>query len=167
MVVIAPDGVESQYDMHDDGLHGDALANDGVFAATFVPAAAGAFVWFAHVHDTTPAGVPFQRTTEHLVRIASVDAELTGKAHLTTSAPPRFDRRRARQRRQRAVAVVGGGAAALRLRRAVDGGRSAHRLGGDGRDARQRRRRAVVGSRWPRGAERAARRRRRTKRRRR
>jgi hypothetical protein len=85
MVVIAPDGVESQYDMHDDGLHGDALANDGVFAATFVPAAAGAFVWFAHVHGTTPAGVPFQRTTEHLVRIASVDAELTGKARLTTS----------------------------------------------------------------------------------
>jgi hypothetical protein len=65
-------------------LHGDQLAHDGIFAATFVPSVPGSFIWFAHVHGTTPDGTPFQRTTEHLVRIASVDVELTGKALLST-----------------------------------------------------------------------------------
>jgi hypothetical protein len=84
MVVVDPNGVQTDYVMHDDGLHDDELANDGIYGATFIPSTAGRYVWFAHVFGTNQ-GVRFQRTTEHLVRVASVDAELTGKATLSSS----------------------------------------------------------------------------------
>ena len=54
----------------------------------------GNYIWYAQLDGRTPDGVRFQRTTEHLVRIASLDAELSGRAKLHT-------------RRARLVASIG------------------------------------------------------------
>jgi hypothetical protein len=81
MIVIAPDGSERELTMHDDGLHNDLAAHDGVFGATFTPSSSGGFVLRAQISGAN-AGRAFQRSTQHYVRVARVDAELSGTATL-------------------------------------------------------------------------------------
>jgi hypothetical protein len=75
MAIIAPDGTERYVQMWDDGQHADGAANDGVYGGQFVPSEAGQYVWRAQLSGQHN-GVRFQRSTQHLVRIASIDAVL-------------------------------------------------------------------------------------------
>jgi hypothetical protein len=85
MAIIDPDGFEHWIPMHDDGLHNDGVANDGVYGATFVPTKSGNYVWRAELSGQI-AGVAFQRSTQHLVRVATVDAILSGTGTLSVEA---------------------------------------------------------------------------------
>ncbi len=64
-----PAGVERVVSMADDGLHGDGKAGDGIFGANFVPEAAGQYLVQVEAKGTTPQGLPFVRTTQHVVPV--------------------------------------------------------------------------------------------------
>ena len=82
MIVLSPDGSETELRMHDDGLHNDVAAGDGVFGATFVPHEAGSYVWRAQISGSAN-GAAFQRSTQHYVRVAREVAALNGRAELS------------------------------------------------------------------------------------
>ncbi|VAW37214.1 Conditioned medium factor [hydrothermal vent metagenome] len=69
MLVTSPDGVQNKYSMYDDGLHGDKLANDGLFGGNFKADTAGDYTVQINATGTNPDGTPFFRTTEHFVPV--------------------------------------------------------------------------------------------------
>lgn len=75
MVVSYPNGKKDTITMYDDGLHGDNLANDGLFGADFLAAKAGDYTVQIQSHGINPDKTPFYRTTEHYVPV--IDQLLT------------------------------------------------------------------------------------------
>jgi len=75
-----PDGTEYRIKMHDDGLHNDFEANDGIYGATFKPTFAGVYRLRADVLGRTAAGASFLRSTQHIAPIIQNDISFTGKA---------------------------------------------------------------------------------------
>ncbi len=66
-----PSGEIIQRRMFDDGNHNDALAGDGIFGGSFVPAETGRFHAQVVVRGTNSKGEAFIRTGEHLVDAAN------------------------------------------------------------------------------------------------
>ncbi len=69
MLVTQPDGFQQKFTMYDDGLHGDKLANDGLFGGDFKAEKAGGYTVQINAKGTNPNGTPFMRTTEHYVPV--------------------------------------------------------------------------------------------------
>lgn len=69
MSVKYPDGTRQKFTMYDDGLHGDNLANDGLFGGDFKASLAGGYTVQINAKGTNPNGTPFFRTTEHFVPV--------------------------------------------------------------------------------------------------
>ncbi|EGD76312.1 hypothetical protein PTSG_01015 [Salpingoeca rosetta] len=76
--VFFPNGTRVEEQMHDDGLHNDLLANDGVFGGSFVPDVCGSYLVQTVLEGTRSNGAAFVRTAEHSVRIVPRSLELTG-----------------------------------------------------------------------------------------
>jgi len=64
----------------DDGLQVDQQAGDGVFYGSFVADKAGEYQVQVQVKGTTPEGLPFYRTSEHVVAVASPQLKFNKKA---------------------------------------------------------------------------------------
>lgn len=65
--------------MHDDGLHSDGAANDGVYGGSFSATELGSYTVQATLIGTGAAG-PFVRTTQHLVEVIPRMLQLTSEA---------------------------------------------------------------------------------------
>jgi len=80
MEVYDPSGKEITVQMHDDGLHGDEGANDGIYGAFILPSAKGTYRAQALLKGKHTDGTPFIRSTQHLIPIVERSLTLTGKA---------------------------------------------------------------------------------------
>jgi len=86
--VTAPSGAQSQVAFFDDGKHGDGVASDGLFGATFVPNELGAYKAQARVEGSA-GGVDVLRTAEHLIPVINDELNFTrGVAQLTDAKTP-------------------------------------------------------------------------------
>ena len=74
--VTPPAGKPWTLPMLDDGRHGDELAGDGVFGGSFRAARAGEYHVQVVARGTTPEGLPFVRTAEHVVPVIAPQVEL-------------------------------------------------------------------------------------------
>ena len=75
MLVTYPNGVQQKAAMYDDGLHGDNLANDGLFGGDFKATEVGGYNVQINAYGSNPNGTPFHRTSEHFVPV--IDQTLT------------------------------------------------------------------------------------------
>ncbi|MBL4772278.1 MAG: hypothetical protein JKX98_01310 [Alcanivoracaceae bacterium] len=69
MLVTYPNGSKQKAAMFDDGLHGDNLANDGLFGGDFKATQAGGYNVQVNAYGNNPNGTPFYRTSEHFVPV--------------------------------------------------------------------------------------------------
>lgn len=75
MLVTDPSGAKTSIPMYDDGIHGDALAHDGIFGGDFLPEISGQYHVQIKASGINPDGSPFLRTTEHMVPV--IDQTIT------------------------------------------------------------------------------------------
>eukprot|EP00045_Choanoeca_perplexa_P012411 m.135415 g.135415 ORF g.135415 m.135415 type:complete len:691 (+) comp15992_c0_seq1:113-2185(+) len=81
--VVYPDGSIHVSEMHDDGLHADGQADDGVYGGDFFPEDAGYYMVQAVLKGTNTAGNQFVRTAEHQVKVVPNDVSFTGRADMS------------------------------------------------------------------------------------
>eukprot|EP01133_Synstelium_polycarpum_P013840 gene13840-16319_t len=84
--IVAPDGQSSSVDMHDDGLHSDGEANDGLYGAFLQASEVGNYQTSIVFKGNGPNGDALFRTTQHIIPITSEFLTLTGKAVATQQA---------------------------------------------------------------------------------
>lgn len=77
--ILFPDGHIEIDAMHDDGLHGDLLANDGVYGGSFVASELGPYSVQTVLRGYNANGA-FLRTAEHLLTVVPNDLALTATA---------------------------------------------------------------------------------------
>ena len=98
MVVNYPSGRQVKVTMHDDGVHADMLANDGVFGGVVEALEPGQYTARAVFEGTTATGARFVRTTEHSFHVVNPYISLTGTLYLYRTLrlprPPAHLRRR-------------------------------------------------------------------------
>lgn len=75
-----PGGSQATVSLHDDGLLGDELANDGLFTGHFLLSEAGGYSIEAEVFGTTPNGIEFFRSVQNYIQIVDSNVELGGAA---------------------------------------------------------------------------------------
>jgi hypothetical protein len=80
MKVMLPDGDIVDVQMHDDGLHGDELANDNIWGATMTAPAAGLYSAQAFFSGYKDDSVLYTRTTQHVLRVVPPSISFTGTA---------------------------------------------------------------------------------------
>eukprot|EP01089_Gocevia_fonbrunei_P021722 TRINITY_DN853_c0_g1_i1.p1 TRINITY_DN853_c0_g1~~TRINITY_DN853_c0_g1_i1.p1 ORF type:complete len:484 (-),score=123.49 TRINITY_DN853_c0_g1_i1:645-2096(-) len=81
MSVILPSGNLVTVPMHDDGLHGDGAAADGIYSAAIGALSAGTYVFQPNIEGISPYGSrKYRRSTSHLVTVNSPEITLTGIA---------------------------------------------------------------------------------------
>lgn len=83
--VTAPSGAQSQVAFFDDGKHGDGVASDGLFGATFVPNELGDYKAQARVEGSA-GGVEVLRTAEHLIPVINDQLNFSRGAAILTDA---------------------------------------------------------------------------------
>lgn len=90
--VTAPDGARRDYPMVDDGRHGDALANDGIYGGEFDALQAGDYLAQAEVASIGRNGERQLRTAEHIVSVVQPALKM-GNEHATgiAAASGRFE----------------------------------------------------------------------------
>eukprot|EP00043_Microstomoeca_roanoka_P019637 m.224197 g.224197 ORF g.224197 m.224197 type:complete len:791 (+) comp17030_c7_seq6:65-2437(+) len=81
--VYFPNGTILQEDMHDDGLHNDEFAADGVYGGNFLADAAGSYLVQTVLSGQRSDGRPFYRTATHSVRVVPRSLELTGDVSMS------------------------------------------------------------------------------------
>ncbi|EFA77167.1 conditioned medium factor [Heterostelium album PN500] len=84
--VIAPDGKSSTIQMHDDGLHSDGEANDGVYGAILNADEEGNYMTSVVFVGTSPNGDDLFRTTQHMIPVTSQYVTLSGNVQATQSS---------------------------------------------------------------------------------
>jgi len=68
---VHPDGTLLQtVDLFDDGLHGDDVADDGVYGGTYTPTTAGSF--YIRVEGTTTDSTEFERIVTKMIRVQTM-----------------------------------------------------------------------------------------------
>ncbi len=72
-----PDGTKKLMQMHDDGLHADNAAADGVYGVTFGAGEVGNYIAQVVFTGTTPDGHNFKRSSLHLLNIVRSDISVT------------------------------------------------------------------------------------------
>jgi len=80
MMVTYPSGMSVSVPMHDDGLHGDALAFDGIYGALIKAAQVGTYEAEALIRGFTGTGVQFLRSSTHLLQVVPNNIKLSGAA---------------------------------------------------------------------------------------
>jgi len=81
MEVYDPSGNEETVQMHDDGLHADGAANDGIYGG-FIPATkVGLYRAEAMLGGDHADGTHFVRSTQHLIPVVNSAITLTGLAN--------------------------------------------------------------------------------------
>jgi len=87
MKVENPDGKEFDIPMKDDGMNGDAVANDHIFTAETICSQVGEYHFYAvltgHVLDDKGDRKPFLKTTEHTFYVSGPSVSLNGVASLS------------------------------------------------------------------------------------
>lgn len=76
VVVQLPDGTEQMLPMHDDGLHMDMTANDGILGATFRAIQAGIHVAKFEMRLVSGGNVVFHRSQQHVFRVVDTEMQL-------------------------------------------------------------------------------------------
>ncbi|MCF6289074.1 MAG: conditioned medium factor [Proteobacteria bacterium] len=84
MNVTAPDGSLSKIPMYDDGLHGDNLANDGLFGGDFKATQIGNYNVQINAKGINPDGTPFFRTSEHAFPIIAQTLTMSANKALSS-----------------------------------------------------------------------------------
>ncbi len=84
MMVTAPDGRRYSETFHDDGLHGDGRARDGVYGGSFQATQAGSYVAQISMAGQTADGISFLRTAEHLIPVVNADLSFS-RAQVTAA----------------------------------------------------------------------------------
>lgn len=79
----APDGSQTTVSMHDDGLHADGAANDGVFGGLITATIAGQYTAQVKVTGESAEG-EFLRTSEHIFPIIAPGLSLNEETVLAT-----------------------------------------------------------------------------------
>lgn len=79
MHITEPNGERFSVSGYDDGKGVDQQALDGVFYAEFIARYSGEYQVQVEVSGQTPEGLPFHRTTEHVVAVVEADVELISK----------------------------------------------------------------------------------------
>ncbi|HHL31405.1 MAG TPA: conditioned medium factor [Oceanospirillales bacterium] len=79
MLVKFPNGAQQKVAMYDDGLHGDNLANDGLFGGDFKATEAGGYNVQINAYGRNPNGTPFFRTSEHFVPVIEQKISMNAK----------------------------------------------------------------------------------------
>lgn len=77
MDLFLPDGQNIDVPMHDDGLHYDGLANDGIYGAVVTATEVGPYLATAVLRGKTSEGYDFIRSTEHIINVVDDDLQLT------------------------------------------------------------------------------------------
>eukprot|EP01027_Heterolobosea_sp_BB2_P008908 GEZU01013198.1.p1 GENE.GEZU01013198.1~~GEZU01013198.1.p1 ORF type:complete len:674 (+),score=199.90 GEZU01013198.1:77-2098(+) len=85
MYVTMPNGASENIPMHDDGGHGDLLANDGIYGASITAQYTGQYKAQLIMEGYTPSGTPFLRTTQHILQVVDTDLTLTGSVSASES----------------------------------------------------------------------------------
>ena len=80
MVVTNANGSQEKVAMYDDGLHGDKLANDGMFGGDFKADDEGGYTVQINAKGLNPNGTPFYRTTEHYVPVIEQSISMNEKS---------------------------------------------------------------------------------------
>jgi len=80
MDVTFPDGKEYVLQMHDDGMHADLLANDGIYGAVLQAFESGQYTAQAVFSGVDSSGNKFLRSTDHLFNVIEPSITLTGLA---------------------------------------------------------------------------------------
>jgi len=80
MDIYLPDGEEEFVQMHDDGLHGDLEADDGIYGALIPATEVGIYRATAVIKGKTSDGTQFIRSTEHLIPVVEDKIAFTGQA---------------------------------------------------------------------------------------
>jgi len=87
MKVENPDGKEFDIPMKDDGMNGDAVANDHIFTAETICSQVGEYHFYAvlngYILDDKGDRKPFLKTTEHTFYVAGPSVSLSGSASLS------------------------------------------------------------------------------------
>jgi len=78
--VYNPEGSQELIPMHDDGLHGDGAADDGIYGAFIPSTELGEYRAQAFLSGTDNEGNAFIRSTEHIIRVVPNNLQLTGTA---------------------------------------------------------------------------------------
>ncbi|GAM21029.1 hypothetical protein SAMD00019534_042040 [Acytostelium subglobosum LB1] len=86
MIVITPQGQETNVPMFDDGLHADGQANDGLYGAFLQPTTQGNYVTSVVFIGTSPQGNGLFRTTQHLIPITTQYVTLSGNVQATQTS---------------------------------------------------------------------------------
>lgn len=86
--VTAPDGRRASYPMFDDGKHGDGVAGDGTFGASFVADSEGQYQAQVIVHGANADGQAIVRSAEHVVPILEPTLALASAAANAVDASP-------------------------------------------------------------------------------
>ena len=90
--VTAPDGTVHEYPMVDDGKHGDALANDGVYGGEFDAKQTGDYLAQVEIESVGRNGELQMRTAEHIVSIVDPALKLSSnKAEGVAGSPGRLE----------------------------------------------------------------------------
>jgi hypothetical protein len=84
--VTAPDNSITYQPMFDDGQHGDALANDGLFGATFAATASGNYVAQVIAQGRNAAGAKVLRSAEHVLPVVEASLRLSHLESLLTAS---------------------------------------------------------------------------------
>jgi len=90
MSVLFPDGRQISVPMHDDGVHADVAADDGIYGAVFEALAPGQYLAQSVFKGVTVDGVAFERTTEHSFHVVNPYISLTGLADVEYNAKDKF-----------------------------------------------------------------------------
>jgi hypothetical protein len=90
--VTAPDGNLREYSMFDDGKHGDALANDGIYGGQFDAREAGDYLAQVETESMDARGGTQLRSAEHIVPIVDPVLKLaSNRADGIASTPGRLE----------------------------------------------------------------------------
>jgi hypothetical protein len=80
MSVRLPDGRQIDVPMHDDGVHADLAADDGIYGAVIEALVPGQYMAQSVFKGVTVDGVAFERSTEHSFHVVDPYITLTGTA---------------------------------------------------------------------------------------
>ena len=86
--VTAPNGEISEYAMFDDGLHGDALAGDGIVGGEFPTKLAGQYLAQVQVQGRDVHGQDILRSAEHVIPVVQNSLRLAGTKSTGATAEP-------------------------------------------------------------------------------
>jgi len=91
MEVYDPTGHKTDVTMHDDGLHNDLEANDGIYGGSIDASETGIYRAEAFILGTHSDGTSFVRSTQHMLPVVQNELTLTGTARTGAKDHDRFD----------------------------------------------------------------------------